>query len=143
MSWLRVGRFGLTWFRARVTSGLHLCASCSRTAFEGAKCVMPTDSPLPPIHIDLQEGFEDDDVVIRIGEEEVFRKEGVTTLPQIGRADGIEIPIGDGPVIVDVELPKRGVQASFSVPAPDMHLGISIEDGELMHEISKTPFRYA
>jgi hypothetical protein len=121
---------------------LHLCA-CFRTALEGTECVMSTDSPLPPMHIDLREGFEDDEVVIRIGGEEVFRKDGVTTLPQIGRADGIETPGGDGPVRVDVELPKRGVQASFSVPAPGMHLGISIEDGELMHEISQAPFRYA
>ncbi len=105
--------------------------------------VTTTDSPLPSIHVDLREGFENDEVVIRIGEEEVFRKDGVTTLPQIGRADGIETPVGDGPVTVDVELPKRGVQASFSVPAPEMHLGISIEDGELMHEISTVPFRYA
>jgi hypothetical protein len=101
------------------------------------------DPKEPSIRIDLREGFEQDEVVIRVDEEEVFRKEGVTTLPQIGRADGIDAQVGQGPVTVQVELPKRGVSGSFSVPEPGVHLGISIEDGELAYEISPTPFRYA
>lgn len=101
------------------------------------------DPGRPSIRIDLREGFEDDEVVIRVDEQEVFRKEGVTTLPQVGRADGIDAPVGEGPVTVRVEVPKRGLSESFSVPAPGLHLGISIEDGELTHEVSPTPFRYA
>lgn len=102
-----------------------------------------TDPHGASIRVDLREGFEDDEVVIRVGEEEVYRKEGVTTLPQIGRADGVDAPVGQGPVTVRVELPKRGLSGSFSVPAPGLHLGISVEGGELTHEVSPTPFRYA
>jgi hypothetical protein len=105
--------------------------------------VSVTDPGKPSIRIDLREGFEDDEVVISVGEQEVFRKEGVTTLPQIGRADGIDAPVAEGPITVRVELPERGLSESFSVRAPGLHLGISIEDGELTHEVSPTPFRYA
>lgn len=101
------------------------------------------DSTKLSIRVDLREGFEGDEVVIRIDGEELFRKQGVTTLPQIGRADGIEVPVEKGPVTVEVELPKRGLSGSFSVPTPGLHLGITIEEGEIAHEISSTPFRYA
>jgi len=94
------------------------------------------------VHVDLREGFENDEVVIRLGETEVFRKSGVTTLPQIGRADAVDAPVASVPVTVHVELPKRGLSRSFTV-APGMHLGISIEGEDLTHEISSTPFRYA
>ena len=97
----------------------------------------------PSIRVDLREGFEDDEVVIHVGEEEVYRKQGVTTMTQIGRADGIDASVAEGPLTVRVELPKRGLAESFSLPAPGLHLGISIEDGEMTHEVSPTPFRYA
>lgn len=102
-----------------------------------------TDPQGPSIRVDLREGFEDDEVVIHVGEEEVYRKQGVTTMTQIGRADGIDAPVAEGPLTVRVELPKRGLTESISLPEPGLHLGISIEDGELMLEVSPTPFRYA
>ena len=81
--------------------------------------------------------------MIRIDGEEVFRKQGVTTLPQIGRADGIDVQVEQRPVTVEVELPKRGLSGSYPVPGPGVHLGISVEEEGLTHEISPTPFRYA
>ena len=102
-----------------------------------------TDPGAASIRVDLREGFEDDEVVIHVGEQEVYRKHGVTTLTQIGRADGIDAPVADGPLTVRVELPKRGLTTSISLPSPGLHLGISIEDGEMTHEVSPTPFRYA
>lgn len=94
------------------------------------------------VHIDLREGFENDEVVIRLNETEVFRKAGVTTLPQVGRADAVEAPVEGGSVSIHVDLPRRGVSRSFTV-APGMHLGVSLVGQELTHEISSTPFRYA
>jgi hypothetical protein len=105
--------------------------------------VTGTDPQGPSIRVDLREGFEDDEVVIHVGEEEVYRKQGVTTMTQIGRADGIDAPVAEGPLTVRVELPKRGLAESISLPESGLHLGISIEDGELMLEVSPTPFRYA
>lgn len=102
-----------------------------------------TDPGGASIRVDLREGFEDDEVVIHVGEQEVYRKDGVTTQTQIGRADGIDAPAVEGPLTVRVELPKRGLAESFSLPGPGLHLGISIEDGEMTHEVSPTPFRYA
>jgi hypothetical protein len=105
--------------------------------------VSVTDAPRPSARIDLREGFEDDDVIVRIDGEEVYRSSGVTTLPQIGRADGIDVPVGDGPVTVEVDLPRRGISGSFSVEAAGMHIGISVSGGDIGHEVSPTPFRYA
>jgi hypothetical protein len=105
--------------------------------------VTGTDPGAASIRVDLREGFEDDEVVIHVGEREVYRKDGVTTLTQIGRADAIDAPVVEGPLTVRVELPKRGLTKSFSLPASGLHLGISIEDGEMTHEVSPTPFRYA
>ena len=82
-----------------------------------------TDPGAASIRVDLREGFEDDQVVIHVGEHEVYRKDGVTTLTQIGRADGIDAPVADGPLTVRVELPKRGLSKSFSLPAPGLQAG--------------------
>lgn len=101
------------------------------------------DVPRPSARLDLREGFEDDEVVVRIDGEEVYRKSGVTTLPQIGRADGVDVPVGDGPVTVEVDLPQRGVSGAFSVEAAGMHIGISVSGAGIDHEVSPEPFRYA
>ena len=102
-----------------------------------------TDVPGSSARVDLREGFQDDDVVLRIDGEEVYRRSGVTTLPQIGRADGVDVPVGEGPVTVEIDLPRRGVSGSFSVEAAGMHIGISVSGDAIDHEVSSTPFRYA
>jgi hypothetical protein len=97
------------------------------------------------LHVALQEGFEDDTVVIRVNGEEVFHKPNVKTRLQIGYADSIEVNVQEGPVNVEVALPLRDLTESvvLQVSAP-VYLGVSVtRDGRIMYtEPRSEPFGY-
>lgn len=96
------------------------------------------------LKIDLQEGFLNELVVIRVNEREVFRKNKVTTRTQIGYSDSCETSVDEGPVKVEVTLPLRDATESIQlqVSAPT-YLGVSVmPEGKISHQISHEPFGY-
>ena len=58
----------------------------------------------------LEEGFDDDDVAVRVGDEIAF-SERVTTRPQIGVARRFTVDVPTGPVMLNVEVASRGLAA--------------------------------
>lgn len=98
---------------------------------------------MPPITIDLRDGFVRDAVIIRVDGREVYRDDAVSTRMQIGLAKSLTVQAA-GPVAVEIEMPRRALSASIAVDATaPRHLGISIDrDGRIRQEISDTPFRY-
>lgn len=99
---------------------------------------------MPLLHIALQEGFTGDEVVLRIDGREVFRKPDVKTRTQIGRAATHEEQVSNGPLSVDVSLPRRKLQLAISLQiARDTYLGVSISpEGKLQHVVAHEPFGY-
>ncbi len=101
---------------------------------------------MPTLKIDLHEGFSDDTVVVRAGEEE-HRLTRVRTRLQTGYAGSLEISIPGRAVDVEVVVPSRGTSKSVPVAFDDadtVHLGLSIAaDGEVVAQRSREPFRYA
>lgn len=92
----------------------------------------------------LEEGFDGDDLAVRIGGETVFSEGGVTTRPQVGyaRRFTLDVPVGDVDITVDVR--SRDTATSFPVSVSgDTHVGISLDDGRVTHRTSDEPFRYA
>ncbi len=98
---------------------------------------------MPTLGIDLQDGFANDSVVVRVGDREVYRRDGVTTNLSISRADGVQVPVSDGPVAVQVDVPSRRLSFHDTLTiSGDLHVGVSIEGGRLDVKTSDRPFLY-
>jgi hypothetical protein len=96
------------------------------------------------LHIDLQEGFSNDEVVVRINQLEVYHKTGVQTDLRLGIADSFDAPAPKETATIDVEIPSRQLSQTFMLQVgPDSHLGVGICDGQLEHRVSAQPFGYA
>lgn len=95
------------------------------------------------IRIALQDGFEDETVVINLNGKEVFNQEHVKTKRQIGKACAFEVELDPGPADFEVTLPLRKLSDHIAVEVSDeVYLGISVVDGRIEHRISTEPFRY-
>lgn len=81
------------------------------------------------LYANLQDGFTDDLVVVRVNGTEAFRKEGVRTSLLLGYADSFHTQITGGPANVEVIVPSRNVSKKISVRKP--YLGVSILEGEI------------
>lgn len=99
---------------------------------------------MPQLQIHLQEGFVDDDVVIRIDGHEEARESGVRTRMQTGMARIIELFVGDTTVEVGVDVPGRDLSGAKRIDASTIaQLGVSITGDELRFTTSAEAFRYA
>jgi hypothetical protein len=94
--------------------------------------------------IDLQDGFVDDTVSVRIDGEEVFRKEHVRTKLILGLADSFKTEVEKGPVSVEISVETRDTAETISLyVSADTYLGVSVVDGRIKYRISDEPFGYA
>ena len=85
------------------------------------------------INLALQDGFDGDDVVIRVDGAEAYRGEQLTTRTQISHAADTQLEVPDEPFTLEVEVPTRGAQETFELD-PQMHqnVAISLLDGRLV-----------
>jgi hypothetical protein len=94
--------------------------------------------------IALQDGFENDSVVVRVDDAVVIQQTGVRTDQRIGLAYAIDVPLPDRPAIIDVQVPTRSLGARHELsPATATSVGISLLDNEIVFRSSPTPFGYA
>jgi hypothetical protein len=92
----------------------------------------------------LEEGFDGDEVAVRVGDDVAFASDSVTTRPQIGVAQRLEVEVPRGPVILRVEVPSRGLEADVPIDVREgTHVGISIAGDQVVHRTADEPFRYA
>jgi hypothetical protein len=95
------------------------------------------------LSIHLQDGFEDDLVVITVGGEQVYRGEHVTTKLLLGYAEVIETQLTSGSSAVRIALPARSLSRDIGLPTSgDAHLVVSIEGGEIACHIADRPVGY-
>jgi hypothetical protein len=94
------------------------------------------------LHVDLQEGFEAEPVVVSVNGQDAFHKPTVRTRTQIGLADSFELTVPPGDTAVQVT--ARGATARFTVPVQDtVYVGISITpEGKIVHRTSSQAFGY-
>jgi hypothetical protein len=100
---------------------------------------------MPLLQIDLQEGFTDDAVEIRINGVEHFSRSGVKTRMQIGLAtslEGIEVP--QGTTHIEVTLPQKHLSKTITVPViGPTYMAVSISRaGQIEYQLSSEPFGY-
>ena len=85
------------------------------------------------INVALQDGFEGDDVLIRVDGDEAYRGDDLTTRTQISHAADTQLEVPDGPITLDVEVPTRGVRETFQLdPRSQPNVAISLRDGQLV-----------
>lgn len=95
------------------------------------------------LRIDLQDGFEGDNVIVKINSNEVYRKEGVKTELTLGYADSLEVEVAEGLCRVEVALPEKGIAESISLNVfTPVYLGLSVSDGKIIQRLSETFFAY-
>jgi hypothetical protein len=84
------------------------------------------------LNVALQDGFEDDEVAIRVAGDEVYR-DRVTTRTQISHAADLQLEVPDGPFELEVEVPARGVRETLQLdPETQPNVAISLLEGRLV-----------
>jgi hypothetical protein len=119
-----------------------LIAACSPATGETR---MPSDDQTVTLAVHLQDGFNEDTVVLTLNGEEVFRKEQITYSPLLGYADvSFEQQVNPGPIELQVQLPERGWSGSIDLePSSDTYIGVFIANGEIQFTPpSQEPFGY-
>jgi len=96
------------------------------------------------LHLELQEGFEDDRVVARLNGVEILNLDHVTTRMQTGFAAAGTVQAPDGQAVLEVSLPASGQQASTEINLiQTLWAGINVGAGKaIQFRISQAPFGY-
>ena len=95
---------------------------------------------MPTLNIDLQDGFADDDVIVRVNGKEVERRSGVRTKRVLGLAHSMAITVPEGRVRLEVDVPTKGACASTDVHHPQ--LGVSVAGKDITFVQSDDEFGY-
>lgn len=82
--------------------------------------------------IDLQDGFEEDTVVVNLGNREVARRENVTTNRLLGLADSLEIEVPEGPLRLTVAVPSREIEETLAIdPTAGTFVTLSLRENTI------------
>ena len=96
-----------------------------------------------PLTIDLQEGFDNDEVIICLGDQPVYAKSGVTTNWSTGLADSIPLTVAAGLLTVQVQLPRKELSAQIELDAAVYpYLACSVRVGRLYCTPAEQMFLY-
>jgi hypothetical protein len=100
-------------------------------------------TPQRRLHVALQDGFEEEPVLVRLDDEEVYSGQAVRTDQRIGLADSFEHPVAAVSTRVEVRLPRRELGDAFEVNVvATPYVGISVLDGAVVWRPSNEPFGY-
>jgi hypothetical protein len=94
------------------------------------------------LSIDLQDGFADDTVVLRVNGDQVFRKEHVTTKGPLGYAESFAVNVSEGALTLEVDIEAKAAEIIPLEVHRDTFIGISIFGGVVDYLVSDEPFRY-
>lgn len=96
------------------------------------------------LHIELQEGFDDDRVVARLNGVEVLSLDHVTTRVQTGFAAAGSTEAADGKAVLEISMPAAGQQARTEINLNQaIWAGINVgPDKAIQFRISQAPFGY-
>ncbi len=98
---------------------------------------------MPTLRIDLQEGFDGDDVILRVDGEECLHRQDVRTKRTLGVAGNVKVEVEAGARTLQIELPGRGVTRDIPLDVQGrLYVGLSLRDGEVDALIRDKPFGY-
>jgi len=95
------------------------------------------------LHVALQEGFDNDNVMMRLNEEPIYESVGVTTDLRISRADAVDVPLREGRLRLSVSLPDRDLSGSLVIQGTNtIYVGVSVQSDAVEFTVSDRPFGY-
>jgi hypothetical protein len=95
------------------------------------------------ITIDLQEGFADDTIIIKIDGQEMLHQANLTTDYSIGLAHSAQVEVPEGQVEIDVSIPSRRLSRSIKLDvSTPVYLGVSLSENKIEHQASSEAFIY-
>lgn len=95
------------------------------------------------LHIDLQEGFANDTVVVSVNQDEVFNQPAVQTKLLLGYAETFVVEVPAGLTSVEVALVERQIAEVFELTlTTDTYVGVSVQGDRIDVTTSETPFTY-
>ena len=97
------------------------------------------------VHVAFQDGFANDEVVIRVNGREVIRETSLSGRdPLVPVAAVRQVEIAPAAATMRVDVPTRGLSRSFDVNFRESpYLGVAIVGDEIMLRRSSRPFEYA
>lgn len=94
--------------------------------------------------IDLQEGFSNDAVKVKVDDKIVFNEYNVTTRLLTGIATSIRVPVERDSVKIHIYLSNRNISGSLSITiSSDTYVGVSVQNDEIKFITSNSSFGYA
>lgn len=85
------------------------------------------------INVALQDGFDGDEVVLRVDGAEAYRAEQVTTRTQISHAADTQLEVPDGPFTLEIDVPTQDVRETLQLdPEAHPNVALSLFDGRLV-----------
>ena len=115
--------------------------ACNKQGDNGGRAARPGIFSM--LHVALQEGFDNDRVLISLNDKSIYDKVGVNTDLRISRADAVEVPMGEGPLRLDVSLPDRDLTGSLVIRGKNtVYVGISVTAELVEFTVSDEPFGY-
>ncbi|MEV0379422.1 hypothetical protein [Nonomuraea sp. NPDC050643] len=93
--------------------------------------------------IDFTEGFDNDEIIVRVNGEIAFHGRNVTTSPLIGLAESVELTLPGEHAEAEIELPGRGAATRLDLRA-SRQVAVSVSGSALSHTVSAegTEFGY-
>lgn len=93
---------------------------------------------------DLQEGFENDEVLIFDNQKKIFQAEKVKTRTQIGFATSLEVELSGEKANLRIDIPSRNISEKKEITLTDnLHIAVSVtEENKLDWKLSDSPFFY-
>jgi hypothetical protein len=139
--WIKALSFLLT-LTLLVVSGCSLLMSQPPSA--NALKYSNSQTTMAVLHIALQDGFMNDEVIIHVNGKEVFHQSGIKTRFQISFATSFEIDVPQGAVEVSVNIPSRNqTQSTVLDVSNPTYLGVSVTaEANIEFRISTEPFGY-
>ena len=85
---------------------------------------------MPTLHIDLRDGFDQDDVIFYVNNREAGRLVGVTTNLTVSHAAALDVLVPEERCALRLDIPKKNISASIDVDAVDTpYVAIFVRQG--------------
>jgi len=85
---------------------------------------------VPTLHIDLRDGFDQDDVIFYVNNREAARLIGVTTNLTVSHAAALDVLMPEARCALRLDVPKQNISGTIDVDAVDTpYVAIFVRQG--------------
>src|SRR5215472_11246734 len=85
---------------------------------------------MPTLHIDLPDGFDQDEVILYVNSRQAARLTGVITNLTVSHAAALDVLVPEGRCALRLDVPKQNISGSIDVDAVDTpYVAIFVRQG--------------